>query len=139
MAEYFLARYQTDNEPLHVLSEDAQCKLESYAWPGNVRELDNVVQRALILASSTQIGAADILFEEEGEVPPSEPLADESALTSNLRSREQEMIIDAVKLTGGSRKSAAAALGISARTLRYKLSRMRKEGIDVPGHSNAVA
>ena len=91
---------------------------------------------ALILSSSQQIQAKDILFEETTERQLAQTDNFGCRLNSNLRNREQEMIVNALRASGGSRKSAATALGISARTLRYKLSRMRDEGISIPGHSS---
>jgi two-component system response regulator FlrC len=60
------------------------------------------------------------------------PVANER-LDADLRSREQELIMEALAAGNGSRKSAAERLGISPRTLRYKLARMREDGIAVPG------
>jgi two-component system response regulator FlrC len=56
----------------------------------------------------------------------------ESGLGDDLRSRERRLILDALREGHGSRKYAAERLGISPRTLRYKLARMREAGLDVP-------
>ena len=53
-------------------------------------------------------------------------------LDGDLKSREFELILDALRVDNGSRKAAAERLGISPRTLRYKLARMREQGIAVP-------
>lgn len=136
LADHFIAQYRNDSEIARELSDEAKLRLLEYNWPGNVRELDNVIQRALILSSSQQIQADDILFEETTERQLAQTDNFGCRLNSNLRNREQEMIVNALRASGGSRKSAATALGISARTLRYKLSRMRDEGISIPGHSS---
>jgi two-component system, response regulator FlrC len=54
-----------------------------------------------------------------------------SDLDGDLQRREFEIILDTLRQTGGSKKTAAERLGISPRTLRYKLARMRGEGVDV--------
>ena len=119
-----------------VLTADAQQKLVSYPWRGNVRELDNVMQRAMILKSGNEITAEHIHLEsaeyfnadENSSVPHD---AQDSVLVSDLKDREQQLIIEALKVGKGSRKFAAEHLGISPRTLRYKLARMRECGITV--------
>ncbi len=119
-----------------ILDAGAELRLVQHNWPGNIRELDNVIQRALILCSGGVITAEDIFIPEddasssafnhmeaEGESA--------SALGEDLKKREFELIIDTLKSLGGSKKQTAEKLGISPRTLRYKLARMRECGIDV--------
>jgi two-component system response regulator FlrC len=114
--------------------------LLGHVWPGNVRELDNIIQRALILGSGETIEAQDIRFEagmfpEPGEAgAQSAPvIASKPALEHDLKTREQELILEALTQGKGSRKEAAARLGISTRTLRYKLARLRESGVSIPG------
>lgn len=130
LAKALLARHGGDG---HFYSTGAEAQLKQHGWPGNVRELDNVVQRALVLARGEEILAGDILFEGHAEVPTAAPESDDGTLETDLRSREQQVIIDTLEACGGRRKDAAEALGISPRTLRYKLSRMREQGLQVPG------
>ncbi len=114
------------------LTEEAQQQLLHHGWPGNVRELENLMQRATILALGDGVEAGHLLFEGE-PLLPSAPLVLETpapALPRQLRDREEQMILEAVR--EGSRKAAAEKLGISQRTLRYKLARMREAGITVP-------
>lgn len=122
-----------------VLAEDVKSALAAYAWPGNVRELDNVVQRALILQAGTNIGVADLMlnpddlsqaeFVETPDEIDDEDLAGQ--LGEGMRQHEFQLIIDALKATHGSRKEAAENLGVSPRTLRYKLAKMRELGLDL--------
>ena len=134
LARYFIGKSQKPEQANYSLDSQAEQRLMHYHWPGNVRELDNVIQRALILANGHTIEANDILFEEssDNKIDPG------SELSSQLRDHEQEMIVNALQAAGGSRKSAAQALGISARTLRYKLSRMRTQGINIPKQASSV-
>jgi len=117
------------------LSADAQQKLLNYSWKGNVRELDNVMQRALIFKTENEINAADIHLEiDDYDLSASSQNTEseqESELVNGLKDREQQLILEALKAGNGSRKYAAERLGISPRTLRYKLARMRDCGITV--------
>ena len=110
----------------------------SHSWPGNVRELENVIQRALILKAGPVIGSEDIIFENPGSPAAqenTEPQNTAAQLASDLKTREKEIIIDAVT-SHSSRKEAAEKLGISPRTLRYKLAQFRKDGIAIPCYPN---
>ncbi len=122
-----------------ALSADAAQLLLTYFWPGNIRELDNLLQRALILANGPVIGAEHIRFESLAEVPQVAPTAvamqpaagDDKILRGTLRVAEQQILLSA--LAGAStRREAAEKLGISPRTLRYKLAQLRTSGVAVP-------
>jgi len=127
------------------IDDDALNKLLDHNWPGNVRELDNVIQRALILRQNDQITAEDIQFEPDLATHDSmaeelDDMADDlvSCLGEDVKNHEHQRILDALKAEMGDRKAVAEKLGISQRTLRYKLARMREEGIPVPGRSATV-
>jgi two-component system response regulator FlrC len=122
-------------EPIPALSADAAHALLTYNWPGNVRELDNVMQRSLILVNGAVIEAEHIQFElGANPVAPTSPTATnvEQALAESLEHTEQELILDALRVGNGNRQMAAQRLGISPRTLRYKLARLREQGVAVP-------
>jgi len=145
LAEHMVSRHlRNQSGPVPRLSDEAAVKLSSHHWPGNVRELDNVMQRALILANDEVIEARDLLFEEASgslqaaAAPAPAPAAedDASSLGETLKSREQRLILSALKEGNGSRKFAATKLGISQRTLRYKLARMREAGVNIPPAHN---
>lgn len=120
------------------LSRDAEQRLLAYGWPGNVRELDNVMQRALILCDGTEISPDALCFEMDLATPQPQPVpasGDREAkgrLSDDLRSVEERMIIDALREDRGSRKEVAERLGISQRTLRYKIARLREAGVAIP-------
>jgi len=135
IAERLLARAARaqGRVPVPRIAPEAVERLLAYPWPGNVRELDNLLQRALVLQPGPAIGAADLALEPVDSSPP-EPESDSGdTLGGELRSREQRMILEALAAEGGHRKAAAERLGISPRTLRYKLARMRADGLAVPG------
>ncbi len=122
------------------LSDSAKDVLRDHSWRGNVRELENVVQRALIMKSGFFVRPEDIVFEEFAtEIESRTQRASDNLhlLETDLKTREQELIIDALK-THSSRKAAAEKLGISPRTLRYKLAQFREQGIAIPPLSNIM-
>ncbi len=134
-------------QPVPGLTPDAEAKLLSYSWPGNVRELANIVQRAAWLADGGVITAAAIDIGNVASpvtpavvVPaaaaPSLPAADTAPppaiLDRDLAERERELIFATLQSTAGSRKLAAARLGISPRTLRHKLQRLKAAGVAIP-------
>ncbi|MGC4028533.1 MAG: sigma-54 dependent transcriptional regulator [Steroidobacteraceae bacterium] len=121
-----------------ALSADAAQLLLTYGWPGNIRELDNLLQRALILASGPVIGPEHIRFESLAGItevsmaaaPPSTPDAGR-ALRGSLRAAERQILLAALD-GAATRREVAEKLGISPRTLRYKLAQLRTSGIQVP-------
>lgn len=152
LAERLLSRHAGKMQHARVsLSPSAQQCLVAHAWPGNVRELDNAIQRALILQQGGVINAEDFCLAGVPQPPlrvelltgqpsdlanPSPPVAvipteAASGLDDDLRRREFEVIIQTLRSERGRRKEAAERLGISPRTLRYKLAQMRDAGLDV--------
>jgi len=131
-------------ERIPAISADAAHLLLTYSWPGNVRELDNVMQRALILCSGAVVECEHIHLEplQETPVPSSSSVSGEcrgeglssierSALSDSLSNTERELILDALRIDNGNRQAVAKRLGISARTLRYKLAKLRDAGVEV--------
>jgi two-component system response regulator FlrC len=114
-----------------TLTSDAREVLLKHDWPGNVRELENLIQRTLIMLSGSTIEASDLAFEQVDSLQSSA-----GDLSAGLRNREYQLIIDAMQSHGGRRGDVAAALGISPRSLRYKLARMREDGIAIPGEKS---
>jgi two-component system response regulator FlrC len=125
----------------------AEARLLAHAWPGNVRELENVIQRALILEAGEVIEAEGLSLNFSGsvssvaaprgaEAPPGTiapaPIIVESpvaeSVPADMKTLERLHIQEILASVGGSRKKAVAILGISERTLRYKLNQYRAEG-----------
>ncbi|MGF6593344.1 sigma-54-dependent transcriptional regulator [Pseudomonas sp. 2835] len=140
LAERLLARHVNKMKHAPVrLSPEAQACLQGYAWPGNVRELDNAIQRALILQQGGVIEAADFCLAGVLPMFAAAPVAEVASseaeaaggLSDDLRRHEFQTIIDTLRAERGRRKEAAERLGISPRTLRYKLAQMRDAGMDV--------
>ena len=133
VARKILAQYSRAAGDSIQLSDEACAVLQQHNWPGNVRELDNVIQRALILKQGKEIQPQDIMLETSIEQVSLEPLLEDNGLLhSDLRDRETEVILETLRSFKGSRKKTAEKLGISPRTLRYKLAKLRETGAPVP-------
>lgn len=123
-----------------TLSPAAEASLAAHAWPGNIRELENVVQRALIMASGSVIGPealnlvvrpveAGFQFNRVSTAPELPAVVTEPGKkVDNMKDLERDHILRTLAEVGGSRKKAIERLGISERTLRYKLQQYRDEG-----------
>lgn len=125
------------------ITPEAEQRLLEHNWPGNVRELDNVMQRGLILCDGVDMTPDALCFEMDFAAtvkpqPAASPVAQEEGavsgcLSDDLRTMEERMILEALKEDKGSRKQVAERLGISQRTLRYKIARLREAGVAIPG------
>ncbi|MED5492798.1 MAG: sigma-54 dependent transcriptional regulator [Pseudomonadota bacterium] len=150
LAERLLAKHcRKMNLGTVRLSTQAAQALQAHPWPGNVRELDNAVQRALVLQQGGVINVGDLYLDgvisgsglrspaapapAAVESVASEPVSASSELGVGVRQREFQLIVEVLRAERGRRKEAAERLGISPRTLRYKLAQMRDAGLDVEG------
>ncbi len=155
LARHCLARQAAASRRAARFAAAAEARLAAYSWPGNVRELENVVQRALIMTADELIEADSLplagALTPSGAVaaagsgspqavlqaPPAHPAAAaipvetlaSAGSPANIKDLERQHILDTLARFGGSRKKAVAILGISERTLRYKLSQYRAEGL----------
>jgi two-component system, response regulator FlrC len=123
-------------ERIPALSAEAAHVLLTHSWPGNVRELDNVMQRALILANGPVIEAGHIHIEEVAQPSPNPSLAtayslQPTALSDSISATERDLILEALRTENGNRQAVSKRLGISPRTLRYKLAKLREAGVEV--------
>ncbi|SIN96426.1 two-component system, response regulator FlrC [Sulfurivirga caldicuralii] len=150
LAEYLIQRHCGRKRVCPVLSAPAMKKLLEYDWPGNIRELDNVIQRALVLAESETIQPEDILLDSQKwlselagpaslmrdvDVVPASAVPAKSAnvkMANELKAHETQVILDTLQRFDGHRQKTAEALGISPRTLRYKLAKLKEAGYDIP-------
>lgn len=140
LARRLVAAY-TNAGAVVAFSAAAEQQLFDHSWPGNVRELDNVIQRAMILKTGNVIEACDLSFEriacnDQAPAAITASIAEQSAsesggLNNDLKAHEQDLIISALKARN-SRREVAEKLGISPRTLRYKLARLRDAGVAIP-------
>ena len=110
------------------LSSSAEDKLMSHGWRGNIRELGNCIHRACILAAGSTITPSDLVFDE---LTSSSSSSDQPA-GDDLKGNERDLILAALRDSNGNRKLASERLGISGRTLRYKLAKYKEDGITIP-------
>ena len=144
LARHFLVEHGgRSGRPGLRLSSAAEAVLLAHAWPGNVRELENVMQRAVILAAGDVV-EADALHLSPGvfampggqqhpagdpAVVVGKPALPDGQKSENMRDLEREHILETLNAVGGSRKLAGERLGMSERTLRYKLKQYREAGL----------
>jgi two-component system response regulator FlrC len=120
IAAALMLRHTDPSEAFPFPTAAAVEALCAHDWPGNARELDNILLRALLLRTGSRIDAADLAIEAS-------PVEAEAAtsLEQAARAAETRIIRAALDATGGHRLRAAEKLGISERTLRYRLAEMR--------------
>jgi len=151
-------RHAPDPARVPVPTEGAIAMLKLHPWPGNVRELENVVRRALLLSQGRDIIAPEhIVFDTPARLvaapvamaPSAASMAEMAAeaaetnrrLSSIVQLSEARAIMETLETCGGNRVRAARELGISERTLRYRLASLREAGIEIgrPGHGCSYA
>jgi two-component system response regulator PilR (NtrC family) len=122
LAEHFLEKFSRRmGKKVERLTEDALVSLERYSWPGNVRELENVVERAVALETSTEVGP-DRLPEALGEPEDRESatlIGPGFRLDAHLKGVEARLLEEALEAARGDRAEAARLLGVTPRSLRY--------------------
>ncbi len=150
LAFAMILRHHTKGQPIPWLSDSALAVLRAHKWPGNVRELENVIRRALLLASGKDaIWTEHIVFDtavrsvaaQESPAPQTVPPVYQGVyevkpsgarrLSKIVRESEANAIMQTLDACNGRRAEAARQLGISERTLRYRLASFREAGIAV--------
>ncbi|MGD0529532.1 MAG: sigma-54 dependent transcriptional regulator [Polyangiaceae bacterium] len=129
LAEHFLARCAAEmNKDVRVFAPDAVRALEAYAFPGNVRELENIVERAVALATGQTLGLGDLPREVSGAASQPTPalvgLPEEGCKIDDVLGEvERRLLLQALERAGGVRTHAAKLLGVTFRSLRYRLQK----------------
>ncbi|HEX5392867.1 MAG TPA: sigma-54 dependent transcriptional regulator [Rhodocyclaceae bacterium] len=132
LVDHFIAKHGASNAPTR-LAESACQRLQRYSWPGNVRELENMVERALILSGGGLLEDHHFLLEAAVDEEPATPAAiadtsgDMAPMTQAVEELEARLIDEALAKAEGNKPKAAALLGISERTLWYKLKKYRPD------------
>jgi DNA-binding NtrC family response regulator len=130
LASHFLRQFNAENgKSIEGFADEAMARLSAYDWPGNVRELENVVERAVVLASGPRITSAEL----PANLRP--PLADGSAVIipgSTMAEIERHAILTTLEATGGSTSKAAAILGMSVRAVQYRMQKYGSAPKDEP-------
>ena len=134
IAQQILERLRGDAD-VHF-SEDAVRALKGYSFPGNVRELENAIERALALCLEGVIDKQDLLL-----VPVEHTQLDSASISSKyplpeyLDRVEKQALLEALELTGFNRTAAARLLGLTFRTMRYRMERL---GIKEPSGEDSA-
>jgi len=123
LADYFVKKYcQLHDRNIQRISTPAIDMLSAYHWPGNVRELENVIERAVIVAT------ADVI--EGKDLPPTLQMKDvalqgkrNDSFENLVAAYERTLILDALKDTGGNQTEAAKVLGTTKRIIQYKINK----------------
>jgi two-component system, NtrC family, response regulator AtoC len=123
LVAHFLRRFARAGSEAPGITEGALRLLESYPWPGNVRELENVIERAVVLCRGGTIGTGLLDLRQPG-TPQTEPGT--VRLDEAMDRLEREMILRALDETRQVKARAARLLGVSERSIWYKL---RKHGL----------
>jgi two-component system response regulator PilR (NtrC family) len=130
LADHILCQIaETSGSPRRHLSSAALSSLAAHPFPGNVRELQNLLERASALAESSELGPEDLNLPTERQL--SEPMiskrpadTDRRPLEDQLDEIERRAILDALDATRWNRTAAAKQLGMTPRSLRYRLSKL---------------
>jgi len=136
LAMHFMEKYARElDRPVQGLSEAALQRLCEYPFPGNVRELENVIERAVALSRDVTIGV-DALPPNVLRPPSAGPVSripsEGVDLDDLMASYEKDLLTEALEKAGGVKKRAAALLGISFRSFRYRLEKLRLDDADEP-------
>ena len=150
LAEHFVAKACAEAaRPALGITTEAMRRLVQYHWPGNIRQLEAVLQRAVVLSDGKKIDSADLPVEVRfSSLPGREPSPEEAAAASggpvrfllpaqgiNLEEVERDFIVQAMEMAGGVIAKAAKLLGLSYRTLQYRLEKfqIRREAGEASG------
>lgn len=128
LASNILARLAIANHcPAPVIEEDALAALKRYDFPGNVRELENILERAMALSEGRGIRLADLNLVPAREADGASDGLIGGGLQEYLDASEKKVILEALAKTGHNKTAAARLLGVTFRSLRYRMERL---GID---------
>ena len=135
LAPTLVLRHSQGREGVPWIDPSTVALLMAHDWPGNVRELENVIQRALLFAAGDSITATHILFDRPSAtaVVPAREGDGPATLNNIVQMSEFQAIRDTLAQCGGNRVETARRLGISERTLRYRLAKAREQGDDIVG------
>jgi two-component system response regulator FlrC len=133
LAAAMVLRHAGTRSNLPWITAEAVEILIDHDWPGNVRELENVIQRALLLAPGDVIDAEHLIFDRRPEARQERP----DKLSNIVQMHEFQAIRETLAECNGSRIETAKRLGISERTLRYRLAKAREQGDDIAQAASA--
>ncbi len=110
-------------ERLPEISREAMAALCAYVYPGNVRELENILERATALCVDGKVAIDDLQLAPEASIEDGIPHSGET-LDDHMNRVEKQIVLDALAKTGFNRTAAARLLGVTFRSLRYRIERL---------------
>jgi len=130
LVDFFLHRYSQENErPLRRITPEALRPLLTYSWPGNVRELENVMERAVVLSSGTEIGP-DLLPDQiagRGTAFPMLEHRGDASLFDIMEDCERHILVDMLEKCNWNQTEAAERFHVPLSTLNQKIKRLNIE------------
>ena len=128
LAEYFLKKYNEENNKSARIIPEVLDALVDYDWPGNVRELENTIERLVVMSSRKVISLSDLpLNIRNRSLRAAGAIQTKNALPAAIADIEKAKILDALKNTGWVQAKAARLLGLTPRQIGYKIKRYRIE------------
>jgi len=139
LAEHFLAKHSALQGKRLAISPEALRWIVSQSYPGNVRELENVIERAVTLASGDRIELQDLPDEAQSLPPPARVAIPALGfdLDGYLADLERQLLVKALEQAGGVRTAAAKLVGMSFRSFRYRLAKYGLGDADDGGESDS--
>ncbi len=133
LAGHFLAKYSRQmKKEVSKISDRARQALFDYDWPGNVRELENIIQRHVALCEGDTIASLSISTRPQSAAVLAAPKCDSTLIPPNgvsleekLETYERSYLKEALNLTGGNLTTAAKLLGMTYRSIRYRVKKLR--------------
>jgi transcriptional regulator with GAF, ATPase, and Fis domain len=140
LAEFFVHRFAAElKKRVDGIQADALKILMRHNWPGNIRELENVVERAVLLAESGQVGVDDLQIGDHSQ-PSSTgeraPVVKIPPTGIPLEEIERQAVVEALRMSNWVQKDAAELLGISPRVMNYKIKIL---SIEIPRSRRVMA
>src|SRR5437867_1289702 len=130
LVDHFIVKYAAENgKVVRAITPEALALLINHSWPGNVRELENVIERAVVLASSPVIGLELLPETLQGDRPRPLPgpiqMDGHMSFYETMDRLEREIILGTLKSVNGVQRKAAARLGLNPTTLNEKIKRLK--------------
>ena len=133
LVDHFVEKFNRHNQKqIHGVHPKTMGAFLRYHWPGNVRQLENCIERAAVLADGPLLTVEDPshIMRPARVTRDAAPISDESSWPLNLKEAEKVLMLRALRTVGGDKTRAAELLGISLRTLYYKLKGF--DGAEIP-------
>ena len=129
IAQYFLEKYASENDkPLETIDPDALALLMDYHWPGNVRELENAIERAVVLSVGDRLEVdllpATLREPAEFTMPSASVPTNGVSFKEAIGAYERQLIVKALKASGGVQRRAAELLKVKPTTLHEMMKRL---------------